>query len=344
MASCVQLGFAWDLPVVEPVLESQFMPVDEDPKSPPTHEKEGFPQESRRIRRREFGEDEAPAPAEPGRLPEGKTLSEGTPNRIAPPVGGDRRQVVQALQAQIARGGTARGRPASSPADKVSVREQLFPPGGIPRGITLEWIAMQSGSMAAYVAWLVACHALQQDASDRMLVVVDRRGVFYPPAAVSIGAAAKRLIVIRPANDADAMWAIDQALRCPAVCCVWSELTRLDDRTARRLQLAAEQSGGLGLWVRPASALSEPNWADARWKVSGVPAKQGGRHLNLELVRCRVGRAGASAMFEIDETTGQLHELAAGRFHDATGAVRLAAELAHPTSTRRTGERTMRRA
>ena len=55
-----------------------------------------------------------------------------------------------------------------------------------------------------------------------------------------------------PAVAADNDWAMDQALRSPAAAAVLAWTGRLDDRTFRRWQLAAEQGGCLGLLLRPA--------------------------------------------------------------------------------------------
>ena len=108
------------------------------------------------------------------------------------------------------------------------------------------------------------------------MVVLDRTGEFYPLAAVAQGIEPARLIVVHPGNKADHTWALDQALRCPAVAAVvaWPESLdgKLDGRTFRRLQLAAEQGGGLGLLIRPESVRCQPSWADVRLLVEPLPS------------------------------------------------------------------------
>src|SRR5205085_6193640 len=75
------------------------------------------------------------------------------------------------------------------------------------------------------------------------------------------------LLVVRPREKADELWALDQALRCPAVAAVWGPVGELDDRALRRLQLAAEEGRGLGLLLREASVCGRPSWADVRLLV-----------------------------------------------------------------------------
>jgi protein ImuA len=94
---------------------------------------------------------------------------------------------------------------------------------------------------------------------------------------------------------------------------------------SRRLQLAAEQSGTLGIairrWRRQADAadFGQPTASATRWRVTVLPATPlpvpgVGRALWLvELIRCR---AGESADFELEAC-------------DAKGRLALPAELAH---------------
>src|SRR5437879_823888 len=87
-----------------------------------------------------------------------------------------------------------------------------------------------------------------------------------PSGTVAWGIDLSAVLVLRPANEADALWALDQALRCPGVGAVWAVCDRLDVRDSRRLQLAAECGGTLGLFIRPARLRGQPTWADVQWE------------------------------------------------------------------------------
>ena len=145
--------------------------------------------------------------------------------------------------------------------------------------------------------------------------MLDRTGEFYPLAAVAQGIEPARLIVVHPGNKADHTWALDQALRCPAVAAViaWPESLdgKLDGRTFRRLQLAAEQGGGLGLLIRPESVRSQPSWADVRLLVEPLPSPSPygrPRRMRVVLLRCRGGRGEQTVEVEIDHETHPLPE------------------------------------
>ena len=58
----------------------------------------------------------------------------------------------------------------------------------------------------------------------------------------------------------------EEALRCRGVACAVAEIGRLDLLASRRLQLAAEAGGGIGLVLRPEPDPS-PNSALTRWRA-----------------------------------------------------------------------------
>src|SRR5207249_1094082 len=93
------------------------------------------------------------------------------------------------------------------------------------------------------------------------LVVLDSKREFYPPAAAGLGVPLERTILVQPASASDALWALEQALRCRAVAVALAWIDALHDRAFRRLQLAAEAGGSLGFLLRPAACRAEPSWA-----------------------------------------------------------------------------------
>ncbi len=163
--------------------------------------------------------------------------------------------------------------------------DRVLPGGGFPCGSLVEFLASDDGSGTVELALRAARQACQD---GKPLVVIDRPGQFYPPAAVCIGIQPRQLLVVQPHSQADEHWAIDQAMRCPAVGAVLAWPGTIDQRTFRRLQLAAEHGGGLGLLIRPLSARREPSWAQVRLVVEPLPGGTSRkRRLRIELLRCR---------------------------------------------------------
>jgi hypothetical protein len=123
--------------------------------------------------------------------------------------------------------------------------------------------------------------------------VLDHAREFYPPAAAALGLRLESLVVVQAARPADNLWALDQALRCTGVAAVVAWPEKIDARTFRRLQLAAEEGGSLGLLLRPARVRDEPSWADVRLLVEPQPGKAAGeRRLRIEILRCRAAPGG----------------------------------------------------
>jgi protein ImuA len=244
-----------------------------------------------------------------------------------------------------------------------SVLDNSLPGGGYSLGTIVEWVddhqrggersAGGFGNGSLYLALTAARYAMQE--SNKYVVVIDSEESFYPPAALYMGLALDRIIVLRPPNYDDAMWAIDQSLRSSAVAAVVARLDKLSDLNARRFQLAAEQNGALGLFLRPASARSQPSWSEVQWGMcnqhTNPMSSQGTeprslaqgrvRRIHLESLRMRGGRSGQHWMLMIDTQSGtitgrKLVERTVERNNVAasTSSMRLASQLAMPTSPR----------
>ncbi len=107
----------------------------------------------------------------------------------------------------------------------------------------------------------------------------------YPPALVQWGIDLSRVLVVRPRQAEEALWAAEQALssgNCAAVL-LWSDA--LDVKTGRRLQLAAEKGRSWAVAFRRLDALSEPSAAALRIRL-GV-GRQG---TELSILKSRGGR------------------------------------------------------
>lgn len=216
-------------------------------------------------------------------------------------------ETVRALADRVHELEDARGGKRREECERVSsgcaAWDRLLPQGGLRRGTLVEWIAGGPGSGVATLALIAAREAAREDGA---VVVLDRRQWFYPPAAAGLGLALDKLIVVRATGEEDEAWALDQALRSRGVAAVLGWPERFDDHTFRRLQLAAETSGALGLLVRPPGARSEPSWSDLRIAVEPISSHLPQRLLRVELLRSRGGQAGAVLILQLDESGGTI--------------------------------------
>ena len=207
--------------------------------------------------------------------------------------------------------------------------EQIVPEE-IRAGSLMELLSALPGAGA----WTLALLFAKRICGERKaLVIVDSQNSFYPPAACKLGIDLERTIVVRDAGarkssaeysvlstqysascssvakpTARSLFAaVVQSLRCPAVGAVMSWFEKLPSLDFRRLQLAAEAGGGLGLLLRPASALRAPSFAAARLLVTPAPSgKEDVRRMHLEAVRMR-GQTGRSLIVEVNHETGDVH-------------------------------------
>lgn len=191
----------------------------------------------------------------------------------------------------------------------VSVLDELLEKGGLPAGCLMEWLEPGTG---AGVDTLALWGAVRARRPNELLIVIDSRGDFYPPGAVSLGLDLQTTAVIRPDKSAEALWTLEQSLRTPGVGVVVCPWPRLSSRTFRRLQLAAETGGSLGILLRPARARAEPSFAEVRWGVQALPSAESGvRRWRVELVRARRQREGGCVELELHDDGNRLHLVSA---------------------------------
>lgn len=193
------------------------------------------------------------------------------------------------------------------------VIDELVGEGGFGRGDLVEWLADGSGRSGGWGSGASSLALVGAAAASReggKVVVVDRRGSFYPPAAVTWGVALEALVVVRAANEADELWAVDQVLRSDQVASVVAWPERLEGRVFRRLQLAAEEGGVVGMLIRSARYAREPSWAQTRLLVRGEAGvgESEGRRVRLEALRSRGSQGGGNVVLDIDEVTGEIRE------------------------------------
>ncbi len=227
-------------------------------------------------------------------------------SHLAPLVEGARVELVERLQDAVCKLERPRiAQQGDSISSGSAALDRLLPERGFAAGSLIEWLTSSPGSGAASLGMIAAREAMWEGGA---VVVMDRKRQFYPPAAAALGLDLESLVVVRAAGEADELWALDQALRCPGVAAVWAELDDLDWRWFRRLQLAAEDGGAIGLFQRPLRVRGQPTWSASQLLVQPCPG-HGPRRFRIEVLRCRGGRGGGVVELEMDDVTGALREV-----------------------------------
>jgi cell division inhibitor SulA/protein ImuA len=113
----------------------------------------------------------------------------------------------------------------------------------------------------------------------------------YAPALAGAGLPLERVLIIQTRDLKESLWAMEQTLRCPLFGAVLAWPASIADRNVRRLQLAAEAGGSLGILYRPPPAAQALSPAALRLRLSPLrsPLLDG---LAVEIPKMRGGRAG----------------------------------------------------
>lgn len=118
----------------------------------------------------------------------------------------------------------------------------------------------------------------------------------HGPGIALFGLTPERLILLQAARPMDALWAMEEGLRCQRLAAVLGEGVMPTPLACRRLQLAAEAGGMPAFVLLPPSARPPPSVALTRWRVAAMPGCPGdevGRpRWKIALLRCRGGRMG----------------------------------------------------
>jgi protein ImuA len=183
--------------------------------------------------------------------------------------------------------------------------DRLLPHGGFARGAIHELLAEEGHGLPLFVASVLA-RAAGGRASNGSFVWCDPQAVLYPPALAAAGIPLGQLFLLRPKNEADEVWAVAECLRCKGVAATLASPRRLSRIEARRLQLAAEDGGGVGILLRRSGAGSSQYAAATRWLVTPVPGQRTVQRWRLELLHGHGGLVGKAVVLEVCRETNTL--------------------------------------
>jgi protein ImuA len=209
----------------------------------------------------------------------------------------DRAATLAALRARLEH---MQGRKPKGQAIPVAgVVDPALPGGdGLPRGASHEIAAAEadSGSAFGFAAMLAGRACAGPDPLTTFWI--EPEPSIWPAGAFRFGLRPESLVIVA-ASGVDSLWAAEEALRCPdvgATCLVHSK--PIDMPSSRRLQLAAETGGGIGLILVRPQALAQPSAVRTRWRVAAAPgigAREyalGEPTWHVELAKAAGGRPG----------------------------------------------------
>lgn len=212
--------------------------------------------------------------------------------------------------------------------------DAIAPQGMFARGAVHELLFDASNGQPRFVAALLARAAVEEVGSGKWEVGInvisrptphslpptphtappvvwsDPRGEVYPPALAALGFDLTRTFLLRTACDADEAWAVAECLRCRGVGAVIAAsppTRRMSRIEARRLQLAAERGGSVGILLRQAGRGDDVYAAATRWKVSPHPGERTVQRWTIQLLHGHGGQVGNTVILEWRRETNSVH-------------------------------------
>lgn len=138
--------------------------------------------------------------------------------------------------------------------------------------------------------------------SDSHIAFISPPFIPFAPALQRQGVRLDRLLIVNTEKNTDALWAVEQTLRCKSFGAVvaWPEAVK--DRDVRRLQLAAEAGRSVGFLYRSPAAANEASPAAIRLKLLRDAHDQ----LRIDVLKCRGARSGVSLIIQNTNTAAHL--------------------------------------
>lgn len=211
---------------------------------------------------------------------------------------GSKRSTLAALRTKIAvieGSGAAVGR--VQPLGLAPV-DAVLPGGGLALGAVHEVTGSAAGGF-------VSCLLGRLDGSMLWCVGANDRSGLYGPGLAAFGIDVSQVTVAFCRDQTDMLWAMEEGLRTPGLAAVVGEpSSSVDMAASRRLQLAAETGGALGLVLgrgRTGGKLAA-NALVSRWQADAVPADHGTDQelcWDVRLRRCRGGLGTAASRWHV---------------------------------------------
>ena len=177
--------------------------------------------------------------------------------------------------------------------------ENAFPGNAFPTGAIHEFISPAPEAAAATNGFIAGLLSRFMQGLGCCLWISTKRTIF-PPALKAFGIAPERIIFVDLAREKEALWAIEEALKCEAVAAVVGELSEVSFTASRRLQLAVEESRVTGFLHRYNPRTENTIASVSRWKITPIASMLGDGmpgvgfpRWNVQLLKVRNGKPGA---------------------------------------------------
>lgn len=182
--------------------------------------------------------------------------------------------------------------------------DEIAPCGCFQYGAVHELLWKGRSSSPKSIALLLAKTVQMKNGT---IVWSDPKRELYLPALLAAGINLRHLILLRCVNHFDMLSALAECLQNRAVGATVATLSKLSLIDARRLQLAVERGGGVGIFMRPFSEATNTHYAAAtRWLIQPQIGDDEIQRWSVELLHGHGGRIGQAVLLEADRDSHSL--------------------------------------
>ena len=167
------------------------------------------------------------------------------------------------------------------------VLDDLLADGGWPRAGLVELLCAGAGAGIGELRLVSPALATLSDADKRCIAWIAPPYLPYAPALEVVGIDPARVLIVRPKERGDALWAFEQTCKSGACSAVlgWLQESRLRFTELRRLQFAAKQGRTWANLFRPAEAVGQASAAELRLRLRPLTEDR----LEVDIVKRRGG-------------------------------------------------------
>jgi len=182
---------------------------------------------------------------------------------------------------------------------ELGFMQAAFPNGCFPIGAVHEFLSASAEDMAASSGFISGILSPLMKKNGACVWVSSSRTIF-PPALRTFDIEPDKIIFIDLKKEKDALWVMEESLKCNGLAAVVGEIKNIDFTASRRLQLAVEQSGVTGFIHRRALKNLNAIASVSRWKITSLPSSMdddmpgvGFPRWNVTLEKIRNGKPGS---------------------------------------------------
>ena len=154
----------------------------------------------------------------------------------------------------------------------LTAMASAFPFGTLPTGSIHEFISPTAACATAtngFVAGLLSTLMM----NDKSCLWVSTKRSLFPLGLAYFGIAPHRIIFVDVQRDKDALWVMEQALKCSVLGAVVAELNEISFAQSQRLQLAVEESRVTGFLHRKKLRSTNTLACVSRWSIRPVASQ-----------------------------------------------------------------------